>query len=62
MTSTRVKSVAEKYPVALKPQIALGRAIPGHHFVGLFNPDKMPRVIFVFSPGLARVVTQGVQL
>ena len=44
----------------IAPQIAPGRAIPGHdHFVGLLNPDKMPPVIFIFNPGFAQVVTRG---
>ena len=58
MTTSRVKSVAEKYPVEL-PTDRPGRAIPGHHFVALFNADKMPRVIFIFNPVLARVVSRG---
>ena len=43
----------------IAPQIAPSRAILGHHFVGLFNPVKMPWVIFIFNPGLAQVKTRG---
>ena len=32
----------------------MGRAFPDHLFVGLLNPDKMPRLIFIMF-----FVTQG---
>ena len=30
-------------------QFVLGQAFPGHHCASLFNPDKLPRVIFFLT-------------